>query len=102
MAQLTPRFSSNRTVREYTEQQYLPAAAAYRARAAERGAMGRSMVQQTSARNIMESGKPSRSAWNVATSVDDGRAATIEHVSSKPLTSLTSLWFTHSVPGLAH
>ena len=33
----------------------------------------------------MESGKPSRSARNVATSVDDGRAATIEHVSSFPL-----------------
>ena len=30
MAQLTPRFSANRTVREYTEQHYLPAAAAYR------------------------------------------------------------------------
>ena len=35
MARLTPRFSANRTVREYTEQHYLPAAAAYRARAAE-------------------------------------------------------------------
>ena len=31
MARLTPRFSANRTVREYTEQHYLPAAAAYRA-----------------------------------------------------------------------
>ena len=30
MARLTPRFSANRTVREYTEQHYLPAAAAYR------------------------------------------------------------------------
>jgi starch phosphorylase len=37
MALLTPRFSANRVVREYTEQHYLPAAAAYRARAAERG-----------------------------------------------------------------
>ena len=35
MARLTPRFSANRTVREYTEQHYLPAAAAYRERAAE-------------------------------------------------------------------
>ena len=34
MARLTPRFSANRTVREYTEQYYLPAAAAYRERAA--------------------------------------------------------------------
>jgi len=44
MARLTPRFSANRTVREYTEQQYLPAAAAYGQRAADQGAMGRQMV----------------------------------------------------------
>jgi starch phosphorylase len=41
MARLTPRFSANRTVREYTEQHYLPAAAAYRERAAEKGVIGR-------------------------------------------------------------
>jgi starch phosphorylase len=35
MAQLTPRFSANRMVREYTEQHYLPAAVAYRSRAAD-------------------------------------------------------------------
>jgi starch phosphorylase len=45
LARLTPRFSSNRTVREYTERHYLPAAAAYRARAAENGAVGRQVVQ---------------------------------------------------------
>jgi starch phosphorylase len=44
MAQLTPRFSANRAVREYTEQHYLPAAAAYRERAAEKGKVGRQMV----------------------------------------------------------
>jgi starch phosphorylase len=44
MAQLTPRFSANRTVREYTEQHYLPAAAAYRARAADKSAVGRQVV----------------------------------------------------------
>ena len=44
MARLTPHFSANRTVREYTEQHYLPAAAAYRQRAADQGAMGRRMV----------------------------------------------------------
>jgi starch phosphorylase len=44
MAQLTPRFSANRTVREYTEQHYLPAATAYRDRAANKAAMGRQMV----------------------------------------------------------
>jgi len=40
MAQLTPRFCASRTVREYAEQHYLPAAAAYRERAADRGAVG--------------------------------------------------------------
>ena len=44
MARLTPRFSTNRTVREYTEQHYLPAAAAYRTRAADKGAVGRQVV----------------------------------------------------------
>ena len=40
MARLAPQFSANRTVREYTEQRYLPAASAYRARAADKGAVG--------------------------------------------------------------
>jgi starch phosphorylase len=44
MARLTPRFSADRTVREYTEQHYLPAAAAYRERAADKGKVGRQMV----------------------------------------------------------
>jgi starch phosphorylase len=44
MAQLTPRFSASRTVCEYTEEHYLPAAAAYRARAAEKGAVGKQIV----------------------------------------------------------
>jgi starch phosphorylase len=44
MAQLTPRFSASRTVREYTEQHYLPAATAYRSRIAEKGAIGRQLV----------------------------------------------------------
>lgn len=39
MAALTSRFSTNRTVREYTERFYLPAAEAYRARAADGGLM---------------------------------------------------------------
>jgi starch phosphorylase len=45
MAQLTPQFSANRTVREYTEQHYIPAAAAYRQRAADKGAKGALMVK---------------------------------------------------------
>ena len=44
MSRLTPRFSAGRTMREYTEQHYLPCAATYRARAADKGAMGRQMV----------------------------------------------------------
>jgi starch phosphorylase len=44
MASLTPRFSANRTVREYTEQHYLPAAITYRKRAENKGAVGRQMV----------------------------------------------------------
>jgi len=44
MARLTPRFSSSRAVIEYTEQHYLPAAAAYRARAADRGAAAHQLV----------------------------------------------------------
>ena len=44
MARLTPRFSADRAVREYTELHYLPAAAAYRARAANKGAAGRRVV----------------------------------------------------------
>jgi glycogen phosphorylase len=45
MARLTPRFSANRTVREYTEQHYIPSAAAYRLRTADKGIIGRQMVE---------------------------------------------------------
>ena len=44
MARLTPRFSADRTVREYTEQHYLPAAVAFRSRIANKGAIGRQMA----------------------------------------------------------
>jgi len=44
MARLTPRFSASRTVREYTEQHYLPAATAYHLRSANKGAIGRQIV----------------------------------------------------------
>ena len=37
LARLTPQYSANRTVREYTENRYLPAAAAYCRRAADAG-----------------------------------------------------------------
>jgi starch phosphorylase len=45
MAQLTPRFSANRSVREYTEQHYLPAAAAYCVRAANNGKIGVDIIK---------------------------------------------------------
>jgi starch phosphorylase len=45
MAQLTPRFSASRAVREYTEQHYIPAASAYRLRTADEGAIGRQIVE---------------------------------------------------------
>jgi len=44
MARLTPAFSANRAVSEYTEQYYIPAAAAYRERAAEKGTRGAQIV----------------------------------------------------------
>jgi glycogen phosphorylase len=44
MVQLTPRFSTNRSVREYTEKHYLPAAVAYRARAGDNGEFGVNLV----------------------------------------------------------
>jgi starch phosphorylase len=46
MARLTPRFSANRTVREYTEDYYLPAAAAFRRRSARNGAVGADIVNK--------------------------------------------------------
>ncbi len=51
MARLTPRFSANRTVCEYTEHHYLPAAAAYRDRAANNGAVGRQLLEWRQAVN---------------------------------------------------
>ena len=44
MAQLTPRFSTNRSLREYTEQYYLPAAAAFHERSSGNGELGARLV----------------------------------------------------------
>jgi starch phosphorylase len=44
MARLTPAFSTNRVVRQYSEQHYLSAAAAFRQRAENRGSMGAELV----------------------------------------------------------
>jgi len=45
MARLAPHFSADRTVREYTEQHYLPAATNYLHRAADKGVAGRQIVE---------------------------------------------------------
>jgi starch phosphorylase len=44
MARLTPSFSATRTVREYTEKHYLPAASAYHAHVADNGAAARKLM----------------------------------------------------------
>ncbi|HEX7571406.1 MAG TPA: alpha-glucan family phosphorylase, partial [Verrucomicrobiae bacterium] len=44
MARLTPQFSANRAVCEYTEQHYLPSAIACQSRVANKGAVGKQMV----------------------------------------------------------
>ena len=45
MAKLTPRFSSGRTVGDYTENHYLPAAKEYRRRTADHGRKARELVE---------------------------------------------------------
>jgi starch phosphorylase len=44
MARLTPAFSTNRVVRQYTEEHYLPAATAFRQRAENQGSVGAEIV----------------------------------------------------------
>jgi starch phosphorylase len=44
MTRLTPRFSANRVVREYTETYYLPLASAYRTRSADKGEAGAQLL----------------------------------------------------------
>jgi starch phosphorylase len=51
MAQLTPRFSANRAVCEYTEQHYLPAAERFRSRTAKKGTLAK---QQLDCRKRLE------------------------------------------------
>lgn len=47
MAQLTPRFSSNRMLQEYLEQHYLPAAKEFAARSADNASLAKSLNQWT-------------------------------------------------------
>jgi len=44
MTRLTPRFSANRAVSDYTKQHYLPAAASYRLRSVNNGAVGKQII----------------------------------------------------------
>jgi glycogen phosphorylase len=44
MAQLTPRFSADRTVRDYTEQHYVPAAKTFKERSANKGEKGKQII----------------------------------------------------------
>jgi starch phosphorylase len=47
MARLTPKFSTNRVVREYTDTYYVAAARNYRARCADKATLGRELVGWT-------------------------------------------------------
>ncbi len=47
MGKLTPRFSANRTVREYTQKYYLPAASGFVKRSADNSAVGKEIVNIT-------------------------------------------------------
>ncbi|SNZ01384.1 alpha-glucan family phosphorylase [Flagellimonas pacifica] len=51
MADLTSHFSANRTVREYTEHYYLPAAKSYKKRAARKGLIGKRIVEANNGLN---------------------------------------------------
>ncbi|HVN95906.1 MAG TPA: alpha-glucan family phosphorylase [Syntrophorhabdaceae bacterium] len=55
MSRLTPRFSANRTVREYVDRYYIPASENYRKRAADNG---RAAVELTNWRHDLEKGWP--------------------------------------------
>jgi starch phosphorylase len=52
LARLTPRFSANRVVRQYTDEYYVPAAARYRARAANNATLGEELAAWT--RNVAQ------------------------------------------------
>jgi starch phosphorylase len=44
ISRLSPQFSTNRVVREYTDKYYVPAAASYRARSADKAVLGAQLV----------------------------------------------------------
>jgi starch phosphorylase len=69
MARLTPRFSANRTVREYTEKHYIPATAAYRQRISDKGTMG---VRLVNWQRAMEERWPRLHFGKMRTATDGG------------------------------
>jgi starch phosphorylase len=70
MARLTPHFAADRTVREYTEQHYLPAATASQSRLANQGAIGVQMVEW---RRQVEQQWPGLSFGPVKVATRDGK-----------------------------
>jgi starch phosphorylase len=77
MSQLTPRFSTNRVVREYTERHYLPAAAAYRERSADKGALG---AQVSDWRHMLEQSWPALRFGEMTVETDGGQHVFLVHV----------------------
>src|SRR5262249_26964252 len=76
MTRLTPQFSTNRTVREYTEKHYLVAADRYRERAAKNGALGAELLAW---RREVERGIPAASFGAGAVESDaSGHKFTVE------------------------
>jgi starch phosphorylase len=70
MARLTPEFSASRAIREYTNDHYLPATAAYQERAAADGKLGADLVQWQ--RSLAEQWKTLRFG-KVSSETEDGQ-----------------------------
>jgi starch phosphorylase len=70
MARLTPQFSADRAVRQYTQEHYLPAAGAYLARLADKGAPGRRLVDW---RHRLDAGWPTLRFGAVKVETHDGQ-----------------------------
>jgi glycogen phosphorylase len=70
MITLTAQFSANRAVRQYTSEFYVPAAQAYQARQAKKGALGISMLKQ---RQALEQQWHSLSCGDFHVETRDGR-----------------------------
>jgi glycogen phosphorylase len=69
MACLTPKYSANRSVREYVERFYIPAARAYQERSQNRGAMAE---QMSAWRHAIETGWPSLRFGEMAIDTQSG------------------------------